>query len=389
MDIKEAVKLIEKKIDVADQKTQEAVSTVQKAFEDGKKEFDGKVEALNTTLAGKDATIKQIQDEVVELKAKAGRIQADKAKTPISLFAQLHELIGEKKEMFEALEMGGSMPHLKIKTVGSILGANMATDTFQSYVDNRTGMEPTGQIRFRDLAGVINSATDNVQFPRANTPIGEGSFNRQTDGASKQQIDRDYTMVNLTLKPMAGYAVVSRQALRNIVFLQSWLPTSMLEQLLDAEDSDFANTLVAGATGSTTTSGSPNFAEKLIYYIKNLIASKYNPSGLAVDPTVWAQLLILRPGTDNPYSAPGVIGVDASGNIRIVGRPVYPVNWLTGGRVIVGDWTKAKIVQSEGLTMRQTDSHSTTFITNETTFLLERTEGLAIFRPDAFITAIP
>jgi hypothetical protein len=389
MDIKDAVKLIEKKIDVADQKTQEAVNTVQKAFEDGKKEFDVKVEALNTTLAGKDATIKQIQDEVIELKAKAGRIQADKAKTPISLFAQLHELIGEKKEMFEALEMGGSMPHLKIKTVGSILGANMATDTFQSYVDNRTGMEPTGQIRFRDLAGVINSATDNVQFPRANTPTGEGSFNRQTDGASKQQIDRDYTMVSLTLKPMAGYAVVSRQALRNIVFLQSWLPTSMLEQLLDAEDTDFANTLVAGATGSTTTSGSPNFAEKLIYYIKNLIASKYNPSGLAVDPTVWAQLLILRPGTDNPYSAPGVIGVDASGNIRIVGRPVYPVNWLTGGRVIVGDWTKAKIVQSEGLTMRQTDSHSTTFISNETTFLLERTEGLAIFRPDAFITAIP
>jgi hypothetical protein len=74
--------------------------------------------------------------------------------------------------------------------------------------------------------------------------------------------------------------------------------------------------------------------------------------------------------------------------VRILGIPVYPVNWLSGGRVIVGDWSKAAIVQSEGLVMRQSDSHASIFTANEIAFLLERTEGLAIFRPDAFITAI-
>jgi HK97 family phage major capsid protein len=69
-------------------------------------------------------------------------------------------------------------------------------------------------------------------------------------------------------------------------------------------------------------------------------------------------------------------------------RPVREVNWLTGGRIVVGDFSKAAIVQSEGLTMRQSDSHGNTFVSNEITFLLERTEGLAIFRPDAFVTAV-
>jgi hypothetical protein len=61
---------------------------------------------------------------------------------------------------------------------------------------------------------------------------------------------------------------------------------------------------------------------------------------------------------------------------------------LTGGRVLVGDSRKAGIVQSEGLTLRQSDSHASIFTSNETAFLLERTEGLAIFRTEAFVTAV-
>jgi hypothetical protein len=386
VDINQAVKLIEKKIDTADQKTQEAVLTVQKAFEDGKKEFEAKVVEMNTNLAAKDATIAQIQGEVIELKAKAGRPLPTQSGRAISLWRQIHDLIGENREKFEKVEKAGLIDPIEVKTVANMTSSNLSGDNYQSYLDWRPGMEPTGQFRFRDLVRVINSATDFVQFPRANTPIGEGSFARVSEGATKPQVDRDYTMVSLTLKPMAGYAIVSRQALRNIIFLQSWLPTSMLEQLQDAEDADFANTLVAAATGSSTTTGVTVAAERVIYLIRNLISAKYNPNAIVVDPAVWAALLVYRPGTDNPYSLPSVVTVQTNGTINLLGRPIYPVNWLTGGRIIVGDWSKAAIVQSEGLTMRQTDSHASTFITNETTFLLERTEALAVFRPDAFIT---
>src|ERR1044071_775639 len=39
------------------------------------KEYNEKVDGLNKTLGDKDATIKQIQGEVVELNAKMGRVQ--------------------------------------------------------------------------------------------------------------------------------------------------------------------------------------------------------------------------------------------------------------------------------------------------------------------------
>ena len=155
--------------------------------------------------------------------------------------------------------------------------------------------------------------------------------------------------------------------------------------------------MVGAATGSATIqTGFTGVPEKLIAFIKNLLKTKYRPNGIAVDPDIWANLLVFQPGrtttaspaTTVPYSNPFVVTVGADGTVRVLGIPVYPVNWLTGGRVIVGDWTKTAIVQSEGLVMRQSDSHASIFTSNEIAFLLERTEELAIFRPDAFVTAV-
>lgn len=293
--------------------------------------------------------------------------------------------LAERKDQIARSESGAMMDSYEIKTAANIATANLTVDNYQSYLDWRPGMEPTGQFHFRNLVRTVISATDYVQYPRANTPTGEGSFSRVAEAAPKPQVDRDYTMATLNLLPMAAYAVCSRQSLRNIVFLQSWLPESLMNQMEESEDSDFANTLVAAATGSTTTTKTV-LPEKLISYMKNLIAAKYNPTAIAVTPEVWEDLLTFRPGTDNPYSLPSVVTVGPDGNIRLLNRPVIPVNWLTGRRVVVGDWSKAAIVQSEGLRLRQSDSHASLFTTNEIAFLMERVEGLAIFRPNAFIT---
>jgi HK97 family phage major capsid protein len=334
-------------------------------------------------LTEKDATIGQIQGEVKDLKAKGGRPGGGAANVK-TIFAQVADSIEEHKQKFiDMHEKKGIFEMIQLKTVANISSSNNSANYLQ-YLPWQPGMEPIGQDRFRDLVPTIQSSEDFVSYPRANVPIGEGSFNRQTEAAAKQQVDRDYTMITLTLKPMAGYAIVSRQSLRNIVFLQQWLPTSMLEQLMDAEDTDFANTLVAAATGSSTTTYTVK-AEKIIAYIKNLRKAKHNPNAVAIDPDTWGDILVTKP---NDYSLPNVVTIDQAGTVKILGRPIYAVNWLTGGRCLVGDFRKAAIVQSEGLTLRQTDSHSTTFTTNEITFLLERTEGLAIFRPDAFVTAV-
>lgn len=396
-EVKEAVVQLEEKMrefkTQVSESTQKEIKRIGEEAEKEKKALVDKVNELNVKVAEKDGTIEDIQQEVKELKAKGGRFKGGVAKFEGLRQCIANEIavaIGECKADIMNSAAGALMKPHEIKTVGNIASANLSVDNFISYLDWRPGMEPTGQFHFRNLVRTILSETDFIQYPRANTPIGEGSFARVSEGATKPQIDRDYTMQTLTLLPMAAYAVVSRQALRNIIFLQSWLPESMMNQMEESEDENFANTLVAAATGSTSTtgfSGTANVADKLVIYMKNLMKAKFSPNGIAMDPNVWANLILLRPGTaGESYSGPVPVVVDTNGTVRILGKPVYPVNWLTGNRILLGDWTKAAIVQSEGLRLRQSDSHASIFTSNEIAFLLERTEGLAIFRPDAFLT---
>lgn len=395
--MKEAVDIVDAKMKEykgdLDKSFVKEVKALKEAALEEQKLFKEEVKKLNAVIAEKEGTIGDIQEEVKNLKARGGRFSGGVQKFEglrKTISNELAKSIGENHENIKESFAGPLMKPIEIKTVANIASANLTVDNFISYLDWRPGMEPTGQFHFRNLVRTLITETDYVQFPRANTPIGEGSFGRVAEAATKPAVDRDYTMITLNLSPMAAYAVCSRQSLRNILFLQSWLPESMMDQLEDSEDTDFGNTLVAAATGSVSTTGftgTPNVADKLVWYMKNLMAAKYTPNAICCDPNVWANLILLRPGTaGESYSGPVPVVVDTNGIARVLGKPVYPVNWLTGNRVLIGDFTKAAIVQSEGLRLRQSDSHASLFTSNEIAFLLERTEGLAIFRPNAFST---
>lgn len=345
------------------------------------------VKALTDDLAAKGATILEMQGEIKELKAKRARPGAGGGERRESIMSRISDMIVEKKDLFIAASTGGRVEgNMEIKAVGPILSTSLANGSYIDYLDWRPGMEPTGQTRIREFVRTLASAFDTVNFPRANTPVGQGSFGRQvTEGTQKAQVDRGYTMQTLNLTPMAGWVTVSRQSLRNIPFLQTWLPTSLNEQLLDTEDTEFSGLIVAAATGNNSVSGKTVAIEQLIYLVKNSIQAKYRPTAIAMDPNVWAEILVTKPQN---YSTPLGVTVDAVGTVRILGIPAYPVNWLTGNRCIVADWTRIAIVESEGLSFRQSDNVASQFTANEITFLLERTDGLAIFRPDAIITAV-
>lgn len=372
-------------IEMLDQKMVKQKQEVDILLKDAEKKFDEKVADLNKELLGKDASIKQVMDEVRELKEKNTDLQK-KQKEAKGWRGQVMDFIEEKGEkLVDNLKALGE-EGFQLKAVGDMTSSNLTGDQFHTFIDTDAGQRPLGQVRFRSMGvRTFQSATDYVQFVRAATPPGEGSFARQaSEGAAKNQVDYDWQMIDVTLTPIAGYATVSRQSLRNIPFLRSYLPTTMMEDLMDTEDQLFANALFSAGTGSTTVSPSNNNIEKIVGYIKNLIKAKFAPNGVAINPDEWAEL-ILTTQTNAGYNLPNVCTVDANGNVRILGRPVQPVNWLSGSGVIVGDWNKVAILESEGLSFRQADQHSDNFTKNKITFLLERTEEIAIFRPDAFI----
>ena len=387
-EVLEAVKGLTSKVEKRLEDSTEESKKVKQSisdFEKAAKEADQKITEFTEDLKKKGATIGELQGEIKELKSKKLSSTGDRVMTVKHVIA---DMIGEHKQNFLDIEKGGTFKTIETKTVGNIVSANLTGtgNNYITYLGWMEGMEPIDQARFRSFVRTVQSETDFVRYPRANVPVGEGSFAKVAEGSAKPQVDRDYTMIDLTLQYIAGWSTVSRSSMRNIKFLQSWLPTSMLEQLLDQEDLEFANTLVAAASGSSTTTGTKQI-DKLVHYVRNLRKKKFKPNGIAVDPDIWSAI-ILNTETSAGFNLPNVCTVTPDGTVRLLGIPIVPVNWLTGGRVIVGEWGKAAIVESEGLVMRQSDSHASEFISNNITFLLERCEGLMINRPDAFITGV-
>ena len=351
---------------------------------------EAKVKELVEDNTKKGATILQLTEDVKDLAADKGRLMEaqDKGKSIIQKLTEVVFDEATKGNIAKAADRKfEEVKFMHQKVVADITSANITARAYESTLSHTMGMQPYGFLpNVRDILRIIPSATDYVQFPRAATPAGEGSFGQQrTEGAAKPQLDYDWSMVDVTLYAMAGYATVSKQSLRNIPFLSEVLPNNMLDDLYRAENQQFGAELYAGATGVTTSTGFTGNPEILIALIRNQMRARYRTSAIYVSPEVWAKLLTFRPGTDNPYSTPPVLSITPGGGVIVLGVPVVPVEWLTGGQTLVGDFSKAGIIESEGLTMAQAEQHSDNFTKNLVTFRIERTEALAIFRPDAFI----
>lgn len=375
-------------------KTAAEDAKIQKEVEAHVKDLNAKIEAKQAEIEKQGATILQVQETVKTLSEKSGRkiISLGGNGSKANLIDTLGGWIEKNADKFIHMadtkkELGGMVIDTKASTITT---ASITGQAYGTYLDWRPGMEPSSKlVHFRDLAPILPSNTDTVYYPRANAVNAGGSFGVQVNEYdTKAQIDRAFTMITLTLKAFAGWARVSRQALRNIPFLQAYLPSSMQEQLLVAEDTVFANALF-GTAGVQTSAVYPAGAEvlypvqQLTYLVTNLLKQNFWPNAIAIAPDAWANILNTRPndfGTPAAYTINPVTGV-----MSIMGIPIYPVNWLAGNRVIVADWNRLAVVESEGLTLRQSDNVGTDFIQNAVVFLLERVEGLAVFRPDAVI----
>lgn len=397
------------------------MSDVLKELKDGvekhQQKLDSEVTKLQTELAEKGATIEQIQKETTEkfsaletelkeAKAAAGRtnqINADMASTimtPEVHKAALKFGIAEAvKEMSEAkaktLEQGKETFFAPIdiqKAVGSVLTANLTGGNYRSYLPAQPGYEPMGQTNFRDFFRVINSATDFVSFPRVNTPIGEGSMGVQTEGLAKPQVDRDFTLVNVTLETIAGYLKASRQSLRNIPFLRDYLSQSLPNELYVTENDDWGGDLWNAATTVTPVAGTP-FVNILLDLRTRLITNKYSTSVsnlvYFVTPDVWASILLTTSPDGTWFQNPNTLTVTPTGDIRYLGISIVPVTWFGSntGRVLLVDTSKVAIVQSEGINLRSTEFDQDDFIKNMITFRIEETANLAMFRLDAMFKA--
>jgi len=383
-DLKQFESALEQKL--AEQKA-EVASVTEKAA----KQFDSKVEQINEQMEKSNKTIAEAVAEVKEAKAAFGKLSA-KAEQKVATSYNEH-IFNIKNEIGNAIEKGwndikaaartngkGFNFDLDLKAVGTMtIGNNLTGSVYTSYVDNpfmRSYVNP----HLRSVFNIIPVSTGSVSFPRGNTPVGEGSFGKQTEGSAKPQVDYDVTVVNTALSFIAGYAKVSRQMIDDLPFLQAYLSQSLIEDFQKAEDTYYLNAIAASATAGSTSGA--NTAEKFIDYVAQLGALNWTPNLALTTHAGWAGLLKTKP---SDYSVPGGVVIDQNGNVRIVGVPVIPHSLVTASKIYVMDTSKFAIAQQSGLAVRSTEFDQDDFIKNLITFRAEARCELLQFQPSAAI----
>jgi hypothetical protein len=373
-----------------------------KAFNDDQdkkiKEYETNVKELNGLLGDKGATLKQIQDEVKELQAKAGAMKVSIPENKMNvkdLFLKEFETAAENavKEYRADVHnnVNTALPFMRTKAVGTMTISSNITGASISAVptwDNNFASRGRQLVHFRDLVRTIDTTTGLYIFLRQNIPAGEGSVAATTQpGATKTKRDYDNTMVTVTSKYRAGTVDVATEMLQDIPGLSQYITEELTEDYLRTETFDFFDTLVTGATGSSSLPVATTVtAEKIAYWVANLEQNNYQPDTIVVRPAVWAMLLNTKP---QDYSRPGGYLVLPDGTIIFAGLRLTKcsTNAIADNKVLVGDFRKALITQKagEGFNVRMFNTHDQAVYANLITFRGEARAEVAVMRPDAFV----
>ena len=385
-DLKQFESALEAKL--AEQKAEVAAATEKAA-----KVFESKVESINDEIAKNNKTLMEARQEILDAKAAFGKLSAKEEKKIAGSYAdhinEIKSAIGEAivkgyDSIKEAVRTNGKGFNfeLDLKTVGVMTESSSLTgNPYVSYI-NSPALRSFVNPHLRSIFNIIPVSTGSVSFPRGNSPVGEGSFGKQTEGSAKAQLDYDVTVVNKVLQFIAGYVKVSRQMVDDLPFLNAYLQQSLIEDFQRAEDTYYLNDLASSATAGS--SSGANTAEKFVDYVAQLGSSNWQANLILTTFAGWANVLKTVP-SGGSYSVPGGITIDAQGNIRMMGIPVIPHSLVTASKAYVLDTTKFAIAQQSGLAVRSTEFDQDDFIKNLITFRCEARCDLMQFQPSACI----
>jgi len=342
-----------------------------------------KARELSDELAKSGATVAEMRKEVLEMKAKQGRFRDG---SNIEKKAQdfIAEAFLENFEKIKKISKQNPL-ELELKASGVMTAAANLTGNVVATYDLAPAVRGRRKVNIRDLVQIIPSATGLWKFYRENIPApqSDGSFGYAYAGSVKNEVAYGLTEVNVVADYIAGFVRFAKQMAQDLPFLQTFIANELVEDYKRMESGIFLPLIIAAAAGSTTLPGGVTvLAEKYIYWIANLKANDYEPNAIVTTATNWGIILTTKP---LDYSVPGGVQITPDGMVMFCGLPLIPQNNMPANTTLIGDWTKAAIIQTEGLSVQFAEFDSDNFQKNLITARCEARVGLAILRPDAFI----
>lgn len=332
------------------------------------------------------------------------RVKSTRSMSDAPIVKSLGELMGESLEeagivadkegktgsggrIDEALKSAGGSFTLKLKARNQNLRKDMTVastltgDPVATY-NQRQAIIPSQLLNLRDLIPTVESETGLYVTYSENT--GEvNNIGVQTDGATKGQNEYALTEVKTVNAYIAGFAVFSKQLLRNLPFMQTTLTRMLLRDFYKKENSIFFTTISSAATGFNGGFTSPDDVKQVITLIANQLTANYTPSFVVVAHSLMSRL-IQSTYTNGYYAGAGAVMYTPQG-MTIWGVPIVSASWVPDQKVFIADADYLERVEVEGLNITFSFEDSVNFRQNKVTARIECFEAINPMRADSMI----
>ena len=346
---------------------------------------------LKKSLEDVNTLIRDFESFQLEAKQKAG-------KKDISFGDALGEQLEKSKEQLNKYKTNRNPINFELKVVGNLGAGNLTTSGTETFSGNTflgLGRKPYEIAHIRNFVPSMLINTDSAYVIR--DAAGEGGPTAVAMAAAKPQSDRDYVKLIQPVTKIAHYFKIPEEMLADNSWLQGEISGVGIEDLLAKED-DLLLNQVAGAglfAGLLTATNSTAFAAPASLALAIEAANNYD-----VLVAAWTQLKVLKNSANYVLCNPAdyarmvltkattgeyVFGAPNVSIPNIFGIPLVPHNSITSDKFALGGFSKVKICQREGVSVRFYDQNEDDAIKNMVIVVIEERLTIVADRADRII----
>jgi HK97 family phage major capsid protein len=342
------------------------------------------IDALEAKMvADKDAAVLELKNDLKAIQEHADKLDVKLQEKAVNTSNKREDvLVKSITENFKGISEVRKGNAVQTKVVGDMtLPVNLTGSQPKDY-NFDVVKTPSQMVDVADLVGSVSISGGTYTFVRETGA--EGVVGAQVEGANKNQLDYDFTMVDVNTDFIAGFTRYSKKMANNLPFLTSFIPNALRRDYAKAENAAFNTILAAQATASTEIITGKNKVEMLINEIAKQENLDFPVNGIVLRPSDYWDILKTEKSTGAGYGLPGVVTQDG-GVLRINGIPLYKATWVTANKYFVGDWSRVNKVVTEGLSLEFSETEGTNFVKNNITARIEAQVALAVEQPAALI----
>ena len=388
-----------------------------KQIEDGVKSFHEKADGIAADLKAArtsaeeakaavvtiDETVKKNQEVIDAMQTYIQEQGKKSAAKGVAFKDALGEEIEKRKGDLSMYRKNRNAITMDMKTVANMGTGNFTTSGTQNWLDPAQAIQgvartPYEVTHIRNLPGLSTQAVSGTSDIYVVRDLGgEGGPTAVAPGSAKPQIDRDWQKLIVPITKIAHYFKVPEETLEDVAWLQSEISTIGVEELMVKEDDLFLNQVGAAGlfAGLTKTSNSTAFSAPASLALAVPSANNYD-----VLVAAWTQLRNLKNGANgilcNPSDYAAMVLAKATTgeyvfgapNVQIpnvFGVPVIPHTAIVSDKFLMGDFSKVRIAQRAGVTVRFYDMNEDDAIKNMVTVVIEERVAIVADRADRLI----